>query len=54
MIVCVCASKTEEEVRCAIREGCETLQKLKQEHCIGKDCERCVNAVKQLLLEEVK
>jgi len=54
MVICICAGKTEKDVRCAIRADCKTLRELREKYNIGKDCCVCVAAVQQLLKEEVK
>jgi len=54
MVICICAGKTEKDVRCAIRAGCKTLRELQEKYNVATDCCKCRATVKQVLIEEEK
>ena len=41
MICCVCENKCEKALRQLIREGCDTVEKLREEHGVSGHCGIC-------------
>ena len=52
MVACICCHKSEEWIREKIREGFDTVEKLRDEGC-SLGCQMCVPYVEQYIEEEL-
>src|SRR5260363_100233 len=51
MIICVCQSVSDREVRAAIRNGVTSLEQLQLELGVASGCGKCTNAVCEMLIQ---
>lgn len=49
MYVCMCYGKTTKELRIAIDNGCDTMDKLQKEHQVATCCGSCYDCVQSLI-----
>ena len=51
MYVCICNSVTDRQIRKAVEDGCDSLDKLREELRVGAGCGKCETCARQLLDE---
>jgi NAD(P)H-nitrite reductase large subunit len=53
MICCVCENKCKGDLVRLIREGCDTIQKFRDEHGVAGRCGKCTPYVQEYIEEEI-
>ena len=54
MIICLCHRISDRDIRRAVRTGTREFEVLQDDTCLGRNCECCVQAAREVFDEAVK